>query len=654
MRMRYTNPVRTLLLFAIVMVSSFTMKAQILFGASPFQDSMWAIDTTNWSIQSRMAPSLAGFTITGINGLAYDPVSHNTYVIMKVSGVSGRVLGTIDPLTGVCTQVGNLGNNFSSISFRNDGQLYGVTGNGAPVDPETLFKIDKNTGVPTLAIALGNGADGEVIAYNDDDDMFYHWSGNGTVVFEKFPSQPPYTPVTNIPVSGTPGGETFGALYLGNGNFIISNISSNFKHLSTNGTYGNAALMNNPDDLRGPVMPPLFFIDKDTVCPQELVKITVKNAGFARDTTFYQWGDGNTTALFPASDATHGYNTPGNYTVAVVMKNDSVGMDTLYTFPMRVLNAPLVALTPGNDTTVCGVDSLVINGTSGGTLQWYMNGLPIVGASSATYTAMTPGFYNLLKTNQNGCSDSASVGIMVEFGDFPVVDLGADTTLCAGDSVCYALNNPSGVIYSWSNGSTSNANCFSTSGMVSVLAIDSAGCRTSDSVNIDVIQMPTPSIAADTSNCPDLAFSSNDPNGTSWMWTFGDGDNSTSQNPNHTYQSNGTYQVILTSTNACFSVSDTLSVDINCIIGVEDAFLQGISISPNPSTGRFLLQAELPEAGDLSYTVTDLTGRTVLAGAYEDLRTTWSVAIDLRAAAGTYMLTVTSGQHRATYRISIQ
>lgn len=37
---------------------------------------------------------------------------------------------------------------------------------------------------------------------------------------------------------------------------------------------------------------------------------------------------------------------------------------------------------------------------------------------------------------------------------------------------------------------------------------------------------------------------------TSWAWTFGDGGTSTSQNPTHTYATNGTYTVCLTATNA--------------------------------------------------------------------------------------------------------
>ncbi len=288
-----------------------------------------------------MGPTLAGFTITGMNGLAYDPVGHDTYVIMKLSGVTnGRVLGKIDLATGVCTQVGNLGNNFSTIAFTPDGQLFGVTGDGANPS-ETLFKIDKDSAFTTLQVALGNGADGEVIAYNKDDNMFYHWSGNGTVVYEKFPVTAPYTPVTNIPTSGTTGNETFGALYLGNNQFITSSISSQFRYVTTSGAYSNPAPIGLPDDLRGPVMPPSFTFNNDTVCVGDTVSWSMGNAVFAWDTAVYHWGDGTSTTVFPAGGATHTYAAAGNFSVYAVLKNDTVGLDTMKSAVLRVNALPV-------------------------------------------------------------------------------------------------------------------------------------------------------------------------------------------------------------------------------------------------------------------------------------------------------------------------
>jgi hypothetical protein len=246
----------SLLAAAFSAILSMPVQAQ-LYGTSPFQNGggdMGALyrfdaDTGAYLMGSGLQVTLAGFTITGINSITVDPTDGLVYAVLKLASVSGRVLATIDVNTGVATQIGNLGDNFSSISFREDGQLFGVTGDGATV-PETLFLINKASAATVVAQALGNGADGEVIAYNPVDDLFYHWSGNGTVVFESIQSVPPYT-VTSIPVIGTTNGETFGAVWDGCRDLLIgSNISSSFNLWNTNGTVG-PAFGTNPDDIRG-------------------------------------------------------------------------------------------------------------------------------------------------------------------------------------------------------------------------------------------------------------------------------------------------------------------------------------------------------------------------------------------------------------------
>ncbi|MFM9950346.1 MAG: MopE-related protein [Saprospiraceae bacterium] len=231
----------------------------LFYGFSPFQDSVWTIDTANnYAITERRAPKLPGFTVTGVNGAAKNPLTGQIYAIAKVSGVSGRVLCIFNPADATMTQVGNLGDNFSSITFSPAGQLFGVTGDGASV-PETLYEINPANASKTLLTGLGNGADGEVICYNPDDNMIYHWSGNSTVVYEKILPVPPYT-VTGIPISGTTTGETFGAAYIGNNKFLISNISSSFNIITTTGTWGSA-FGSTPDDIRG-----LPFAACDVTC----------------------------------------------------------------------------------------------------------------------------------------------------------------------------------------------------------------------------------------------------------------------------------------------------------------------------------------------------------------------------------------------------
>ena len=259
----------------------------IIAGGSPFQDSLWTWNASNYSIISRFGPTMPGFTITGLNGFATHPITGVIYTILKVSGVSGRVLATIDLQTGVCAFVGNLGDNFSSITFAPDGTLYGVTGDGATV-PETVYAINIATAAKTLFKTLGNGADGEVILYNPDNSLIYHWSGNGSVVWETFDPAAPVNPPAGLTFSGTAGGETFGALYLGNGKILVSNISSQFKEWDINTGAIGPALTSTPDDIRGLVRKHCSSVmsadGTTTICAGGSVTLSIVGGG-----TNYQW-----------------------------------------------------------------------------------------------------------------------------------------------------------------------------------------------------------------------------------------------------------------------------------------------------------------------------------------------------------------------------
>jgi Secretion system C-terminal sorting domain len=523
--------------------------SHFIYGASPFQDSLWAIDTTNWTIVRRMGPTLPSFTITGINGMAYDPTTYKTYVILKLSAVTGRVLATIDLQTGVCTQIGNLGDNFSSITFREDGQLLGATGNGATV-PEALYLIDKNTGTKTLLYAMGNGADGEVILYNRTDDFIYHWSGNGTMVFEKMASSAvAYTP-TNIPVTGTPGGETFGSIYVNPNYFIVSNISSNFLRLNpTTGAY-SGTIMPLPDDLRGLVMPPSFTISNNSICEgSDTVFIGMGNLQLF-DSVSYHWGDATSTSFAAtASNASHVYTAPGNYTIHILL-NNGVVTDTASSFSIVVNAAPNVTLS--GSTTLCPNDTVILTATPGGTSQWYFNGQPVAAATADSITVFTPGIYNLIQTSANGCSDSAATGIQLIGVPNPVITLPATFNACA--SALLDAGNP-GATYLWSNGGTQQMEQFTTSGIYSVLVTDSNNCSASDTTSITINPLPNFSISANTTACDTFTIATNATSG-SFLWS----DNSTGGSL--LVNTTGLYYLTVTDVNGC-SNTDSTFITIN-------------------------------------------------------------------------------------------
>jgi hypothetical protein len=151
--------------------------------------------------------------------------------------------------------------------------LYAVTGDGGSPS-ETLFILDQTTAAPTLVQALGNGADGEAIAFNSNDGLMYHTSGNGTVIFESINLTT--MAVTNIPRSGASFNEVFGMVYdPSQNNFIISDIGSQYLRITPEGV---ATLIGNHgiEDIRGlaitcdgvygvnPFSNELYLLDIDT------------------------------------------------------------------------------------------------------------------------------------------------------------------------------------------------------------------------------------------------------------------------------------------------------------------------------------------------------------------------------------------------------
>jgi hypothetical protein len=220
-----------------------------LLGTSPFQNLLARFDVTTGEVVATVPFGNDIGTITGANDIDTSPITGEIFGIAKVNGVSNRVLFRMDPATLALTLVGNLGANFSCLTFAPDGTLYGVTGDGA-TPSETLFLIDSSTAATTLVRALGNGADGEVIAWNPLDGLIYHWSGNGTNVMESIDPLNAFA-IANIPFAG-PSGEIFGATFDAfTKDFLVTNINSDLLHATTAGVVTLVG-GNSIDDMRGP------------------------------------------------------------------------------------------------------------------------------------------------------------------------------------------------------------------------------------------------------------------------------------------------------------------------------------------------------------------------------------------------------------------
>ncbi|HEY9176789.1 MAG TPA: T9SS type A sorting domain-containing protein [Flavipsychrobacter sp.] len=135
-------------------------------------------------------------------------------------------------------------------------------------------------------------------------------------------------------------------------------------------------------------------------------------------------------------------------------------------------------------------------------------------------------------------------------------------------------------------------------------------------------------------------FTNKSVNGTSYNWSFGDGQTSTDANPSHTYNDSGMYVIrLITSKGGC---SDTAySAIYLSAAGVTHAMeMKDITLSPNPTAGRLFVSSQQFSSGRYYLSITNALGQVV-----KEYTTTQEPVqyIDVAAfSSGMYFLTVSS------------
>lgn len=134
-----------------------------------------------------------------------------------------------------------------------------------------------------------------------------------------------------------------------------------------------------------------------------------------------------------------------------------------------------------------------------------------------------------------------------------------------------------------------------------------------------VIQAPVVNFTHQSLGGGEVQFSdqsSNNP--TEWSWNFGDGNNSTLQNPAHTYTASGTYEVCLTATNAGGSATSCADVTVTIVANEEVENETAMQVFPNPAGNWIVFETKDIPADNLYLNILNLSGQqvfnTALAG----------------------------------------
>ena len=230
-----------------------------------------------------------------------------------------------------------------------------------------------------------------------------------------------------------------------------------------------------------------------SICDGDSVELSLNTGGgFGQ----FQWYL-NGSVISGATGSSYFATAGGSYNATKTNQNgcsDSSAVATVVT----VNPIPTANITPSPTADICEGDSveLTVNvGGGAGTVQWYMNGAVIPGATNASYFASTTGSYNVLKTNQNGCSDSSSVATVVNVAAYPVVSITPSPTVnfCAGDSVELVINTFAVGSYQWYMNGTVISGATSTSyfayneGAYNAIVTNAEGCSDSSVVATTLI-----------------------------------------------------------------------------------------------------------------------------------------------------------------------
>ncbi len=345
----------------------------------------------------------------------------------------------------------------------------------------------------------------------------------------------------------------------------------------------------------------------------------------------YQWqvngvNVGTNSPTFTTSSLTNGQ------VVTCIMTSNLSGVTnnpaTSNAITMTV-NAIPATPTASSNTPVCAGASINLSTStvSGATYTWTgPNGFtstqqnPVI--TNAT-TAMA-GTYSLAIT-VNGCTSNATTtNVTVNTGP-ATPTASSNSPICVNSTINLSTPTVTGATYSWSgpNGFTSNQqnptipNATAANAGTYSVSITLGGCPSlGGTTTVAVNSAPVANFTATptSTNCSGLVQFTDATTGnpSSWLWNFGDGNTSTSQNPSNTYLASGTYSVTLTASNNC---GNNQTVKTNYItVNVPDAPV--VTGDTRCGTGTLNLSAtgngtlnwyDAQTGGNLVYTGTNFT-----------------------------------------------
>ncbi len=293
----------------------------------------------------------------------------------------------------------------------------------------------------------------------------------------------------------------------------------------------------------------------------------------------WDFGDGTFSNL---ANPTHIYTSSGNFNVSLQVTNSFGCIESLTRLNfISIKQAPVAAFTNGA-TTSCSVPfrvsfqntsdttmSIVNGNTSSLNFFWDFGDSSSSTLANPTHFYTSSGVYTvkLIVTNSLGCSDTLIKTNLINIGNLSDSFYMPDTVCVNSPVLITNYSTTTQSLWNFGDGTTSTVfsptKTYTAPGVYQVKLISSLGtCKDSISKPIVVMAPPIANFRGDhLTSCSaplSVQFTNLSTNAYSYVWSFGDSSNSSLQNPNHTYTSEGSFTVTLIATSR-FGCSATTS-----------------------------------------------------------------------------------------------
>jgi serine protease len=312
--------------------------------------------------------------------------------------------------------------------------------------------------------------------------------------------------------------------------------------------------------------------------------------------------------------------------------------DTAYNY-MLTAPKPTVA-----EASACYGAGATITATGASTFNWYTEftgGSPFHTGSSYT-TGNLLNDTTFYVSNADNSYESVRTPAEVSIKANPAIATSGSTQICSNEPLTLSASEADS--YLWSTGATTQTIQVSTAGnySVTVSSLSPVCQNTSNPVTVSVLAAPVAAFTSsgDLKTFSPIQFTDQSTGAVAWDWDFGDGQNSTQQNPIVGYTQAEPYDVTLTvvDANGC---RDTLVQSIAVITALDEGNGLDPLVFPNPSRGRIQIFMEENNSGPHSVELLTLQGQSV----YRQSGLTGSrVDLDLTPMTdGIYIVRVVSG-----------